>query len=186
LFGAYSEFIWENAIEITNKHAPKRETDLPRIQDFILSTSYGRLPMLTYKFPEDRQITAEDVADFQKHQKMAFIAARGFIVVYELIGNLRKADWYNKVCSMKICSYVPVQKKKKSLITFGSRHQFNFGVLFKHLKLMTTNRFGEFITDKDMTGAMQACKDAYKAWCQAKGIVYSTCNHAFACFQTFW
>jgi hypothetical protein len=45
-------------------------------------------------------------------------------------------------------------------------------VPFKHLKLTTTNRFGEFITDKDMTGATQACKDAYKAWCQAKGIVY--------------
>jgi hypothetical protein len=23
-----------------------------------------------------------------------------------------------------------------------------------------------------MTGATQACKDAYEAWCQAKGIVY--------------
>jgi hypothetical protein len=50
--------------------------------------------------------------------------------------------------------------------------QFQFGVPFKHLKLTTTNRFGEFVTDKDMTGATQACKDAYKAWCQAKGIVY--------------
>jgi hypothetical protein len=43
-------------------------------------------------------------------------------------------------------------------------------VPFKHLKLTTTNRFGEFITDKDMTGATQACKDAYKAWCQVTAI----------------
>jgi hypothetical protein len=28
---------------------------------------------------------------------MAMIAARGFNVAYELIGNLRKADWYNQV-----------------------------------------------------------------------------------------
>jgi hypothetical protein len=50
--------------------------------------------------------------------------------------------------------------------------QFPFGVPFKHLKLTTTNRFGEFITSKDMTGATQECKDAYKAWCLAKGIQY--------------
>jgi hypothetical protein len=37
------------------------------------------------------------VEDFEKHQKMAFVAARGFNVAYELIGNLRKADWYNQV-----------------------------------------------------------------------------------------
>jgi hypothetical protein len=55
---------------------------------------------------------------------------------------------------------------------FLIRLQFNFGVPFKHLKLTETNRFGEFITDKDMTAATQACKDAYKAWCQAKGIPY--------------
>ncbi len=109
----YSDFIRENAIEITNKHAPKWETDLPRIQDFILSTSYGMLPMLTYKFPEDRPITAEDIADFQKHQKMAFIAARGFNVAYELIGNLRKADWYNQVC------YIEQLKKKKGILIYS-------------------------------------------------------------------
>jgi hypothetical protein len=64
------------------------------------------------------------------------------------------------------------------------------------LKLTRTNRFGKFITDKDMTAATQACKDgkkkkifclvcfnlpqvtrdaifsAYKAWCQATGILY--------------
>ncbi len=50
--------------------------------------------------------------------------------------------------------------------------QFNFGVPFKHLKLMETNRFGEYVTDLDMTAATQACKDAYKAWCHAKGIPY--------------
>ncbi len=55
------------------------------------------LPMLTYEFPKDRPITQEDVEDFEKHQKMAFVAARGFNVAYELIGNLRKADWYNQV-----------------------------------------------------------------------------------------
>jgi hypothetical protein len=93
----YSDFIRENAIEITNKHAPKWETDLPKVQDFILSTSYGMLPLLTYTFPEDRDVTAEDIEDFKKHQKMAFVAARGFNVAYELVGNLRKADWYNQV-----------------------------------------------------------------------------------------
>ncbi len=97
----FSEFIRENAIEITNKHAPKWETDLPRVQDFILSTSYGMLPLLTYKFPTDREIKSEDIEDFYKHQKMAFVAARGFNVAYELIGNLRKADWYNQVKKKK-------------------------------------------------------------------------------------
>jgi hypothetical protein len=42
-------------------------------------------------------------------------------------------------------------------------------VPFKHLKLITTNRFGENITSLDMAGATAACKEAYKAWCQAKG-----------------
>jgi hypothetical protein len=96
-----SDFIRENAIEVTNKHAPKWETDLPKVQDFILSTSYGMLPLLTYQFPSDRDVTAEDIADFYKHQKMAFVAARGFNVAYELIGNLRKADWYNQVQKKK-------------------------------------------------------------------------------------
>jgi hypothetical protein len=59
------------------------------------------LPMLTYKFPTDRDVTAADIEDFQKHQKMAFVAARGFNVAYELIGNLRKADWYNQVRKKK-------------------------------------------------------------------------------------
>jgi hypothetical protein len=93
----YSDFIKENAIEVTNKHAPKWETDLPKVQDFILSTSYGMLPLLTYEFPTEGPITAEHIEDFKRHQKMAFIAARGFNVAYELIGNLRKADWYNQV-----------------------------------------------------------------------------------------
>jgi hypothetical protein len=62
--------------------------------------------MLTYQFPKDRPITQEDVADFEKHQKMAFVAARGFNVAYELIGNLRKADWYNQVSNtcLTVCS----------------------------------------------------------------------------------
>jgi hypothetical protein len=54
------------------------------------------LPLLTYKFP-DGKITQEHVEDFKKHQKMAFVAACGFNVAYELIGNLCKADWYNQV-----------------------------------------------------------------------------------------
>ncbi len=53
--------------------------------------------MLTYKFPEGRDVTQEELEDFKKHQQMAFVAARGFNVAYELIGNLRKADWYNQV-----------------------------------------------------------------------------------------
>ena len=93
----YSDFIKENAIEVTNKHAPKWEQELPRIQDFILSTSFGILPLLTYKFPEDREPNQEDIQEFYQHQKMAMIAARGFNVSYELIGKLRKADWYNQV-----------------------------------------------------------------------------------------
>jgi hypothetical protein len=47
--------------------------------------------------------------------------------------------------------------------------QFLFGVPFKHLKLITTNQFGDHITLLDMAAATSACKDAYKAWCQAKG-----------------
>ena len=93
----FSEFIKENAIEVYNKHAPKWEVELPRVQDFILSTSYGMVPLLTYKFPEGREITQDDIDEFYKHQKMAMLAARGFNVAYELVGNLRKADWYNQV-----------------------------------------------------------------------------------------
>jgi hypothetical protein len=92
-----SDFIRDNAIEVTNKHAPKWGTKLPRIQDYILSTTYDMLPLLTFKFPEDRDVTAEDIQPFFQHQKMAMIAASGFNVSYELIGNLRKADWYNQV-----------------------------------------------------------------------------------------
>jgi hypothetical protein len=55
------------------------------------------LPLLTYEFPTEGDITQEQLEDFRKHQKMAFVAARGFNVAYELIGNLRKADWYNQV-----------------------------------------------------------------------------------------
>jgi hypothetical protein len=93
----FSDFIRGNAIEVTNKHAPKWETELPKIQDYILSTTYGMLPLLTFKFPKDRDVAAEDIQKFYQHQKMAMIAARGFNVAYELIGNLRKADWYNQV-----------------------------------------------------------------------------------------
>jgi hypothetical protein len=93
---------------VTNKHAPKWETDLPRVQDFILSTSYGILPLLTYEFPTEGDVTQEQLAGFRKQQKMAFIAARGFNVAYELVGNLRKADWYNQVRKKKqlkiVCS----------------------------------------------------------------------------------
>ena len=93
----FNDFIKDNAIEVTNKHAPKWENELPRIQDFILSTAFGIVPVLTYKFPEDREITKDDIDQFYKHQKMAMVSARGFNVAYELIGNLRKADWYNQV-----------------------------------------------------------------------------------------
>jgi hypothetical protein len=57
-----------------------------------------------------------------------------------------------------------------AVVTYGMlfHQQFAFGVPFKHLKLTTTNRFGEYITDKDMKGATQACKDTYKAWRQVK------------------
>jgi hypothetical protein len=61
------------------------------------------VPLLTYKFPTDREIKQEDIEAFYKQQRMAMLAARGFNVAYELIGNLRKADWYNQV-----------KKKKKS------------------------------------------------------------------------
>jgi hypothetical protein len=63
------------------------------------------LPLLTYEFPTEGDVTQEQLEDFRKHQKMAFVAARGFNVAYELIGNLRKADWYNQV----------KKKKKKKL-----------------------------------------------------------------------
>jgi hypothetical protein len=92
-----SDFIRENAIEVANKHAPRWETELPRIQDYILSTSYAMTPLLTFQFPTDRDVTQEDIELFTKQQKMAMIGARGFNVAYELIGNLRKADWYNQV-----------------------------------------------------------------------------------------
>jgi hypothetical protein len=55
------------------------------------------LPLLTFKFPINRKVTQEDVQAFTQQQQMAMIAARGFNVTYELIGNLRKADWYNQV-----------------------------------------------------------------------------------------
>ncbi len=163
---SFSDFIKENAIEVTNKHAPKWETDLPKVQDFILATSYGMLPLLTYEFPTEGPITPEHIEDFKKHQKMAFIAARGFNVAYELIGNLRKADWYNQVITghHDHLGLIILIKSNSLFVPL----QFTFGVPFKHLKLTTTNRFGEYITDKDMTGATQACKDAYKAWCQVK------------------
>lgn len=93
----FSDFIKDNAIEITNKLAPKWEQELPRIQDFVLATSYGVVPLLTFKFPEDRDITQEEIQEFYQQQKLAMIAARGFNVAYELLGNLRKADWYNQV-----------------------------------------------------------------------------------------
>jgi hypothetical protein len=94
----FSDFIKDNAIKVTNKHALRWEVELPRIQDYILSTTYGMLPLLTFKFPEaEKEVTAEDVQKFYQHQKMAMIAARGFNVAYELIGNLRNADWYNQV-----------------------------------------------------------------------------------------
>jgi hypothetical protein len=93
----YSDFIRDNATEISNKHALKWETELPRIQDYILSTLYGMLPLLTFNFPTDRAVTQEDIQLFQQHPKMAMVAAHGFNVAYDLIGNLRKADWCNQV-----------------------------------------------------------------------------------------
>ncbi len=83
-----------------NKHAPRWEVELPRIQDYILSTTYGMLPLLTFNFPTDRDVTKEDIEAFKQQQQMAMVAARGFNVTYELIGNLRKADWYNQVSFM--------------------------------------------------------------------------------------
>ncbi len=125
------------------------------------------LPLLTYEFPTEGEITQEHIEDFKKHQKMAFIAARGFNVAYELIGNLRKADWYNQVSK----AIFQTRKSPENYYMYNVLlFQFTFGVPFKHLKLTTTNRFGDYITDQDMTGATQACKDAYKAWCQVKNL----------------
>jgi hypothetical protein len=42
-------------------------------------------------------------------------------------------------------------------------------VPYKHLKLITTYRFGEHITSLDMAAATTACKDPYMAWCNSKG-----------------
>jgi hypothetical protein len=100
LFTFPSDFIRDNAIEPTNKHAPRWEVELPRIQDYILSTAYGMLPLLTFKFPTDRDVTQDEIQAFYQQQQMAMVAARGFNVAYELIGNLRKADWYNQVSTM--------------------------------------------------------------------------------------
>jgi hypothetical protein len=59
------------------------------------------LPLLTYEFPKDGDVTQEQIEDFRKHQKMAFVAARGFNIAYELISNLRKADRYKS--GMHLC-----------------------------------------------------------------------------------
>jgi hypothetical protein len=71
----FSDFIKEKAIEITNKHVPKWETDLPCLQDFILSTTYGMLPILTYEFPTEGDVSQDVINKFRKQQKMAFVAA---------------------------------------------------------------------------------------------------------------
>jgi hypothetical protein len=92
-----SHFIQDNAMKVTNKHAPRWEMEHPRIQDYILSTVYGMLPLLRFKFPTDREVTQDDVQAFLQQQQMAMITASGFNVTYELIGNLCKADWYNQV-----------------------------------------------------------------------------------------
>jgi hypothetical protein len=97
----YINFLPLIAISSAITHWKRRTSTLPAgkwsFRGFrtFLSTTYGILPLLTFQFPEDRKVTAEDVQRFQQHQKMAMVAARGFIVAYELIGNLRKADWYN-------------------------------------------------------------------------------------------
>jgi hypothetical protein len=166
----HSDFIHDNAIEVTNKHAPRWEVELPRIQDYILSTTYGMLPLRTFTFPTDREVTPKDMKLFQQHQCMAMVAASGFNVTYELIGNLRNADWYNQVSSW-VCSSPINNFYAHPHIIFPriAIPQFYYGVPFKHLKLITTNRFGEHITSLDMAAATTACKDAYKAWCHAKG-----------------
>jgi hypothetical protein len=69
IFYIFSDFIRDNALEPSNKHAPRWETELPRIQDYLLSTVYGMLPMLTFKFPTDRDVTAEDVELFKQNQQ---------------------------------------------------------------------------------------------------------------------
>ena len=66
-----------------SKESPKWEVESPKIQDYILATSYQITPLLAMKIPDDpKEVTAEWLAKLKEEQDVSTIAAGGPNVAY--------------------------------------------------------------------------------------------------------